>query len=342
MALKLIESFGDSNTELFTIKKKWDSSSVYGTSSLMPGRVPEIGNSLRFAGSLLQSPVFGDHATWIVGFAFWDNLDSGTVLTMLKIMDDSTAQVELKYDTTTRLFSIYSGATELDVASGVGLTQRTWYYIELKVTIHASTGSVYLKINETQVASATGQDTQITANATANNISFHSTSAETANAYRIDDIYICDGSSSPSDFLGDCKVEPIIPSSEHSVMWSVNGSSSQSNIDAVQADSGSNISTATADDQDTYYFNDVTKAKTSIKAVCVNIIARNNDATSHQIKAACIGSVGTPSLGSTQSLSGTSFSTYSEFYTTDPETATAWTESGVNGAKFGVKYIGTV
>lgn len=344
MALKLIESFGDSNTELYTVKKKWSSSSIYGTSSLMPGRVPEIGNSLRFAGALLQSPLFGDHATWIVGFAFWDNLDSGTVLPMLKIIDTSTSQVELRYNTSTRTFAIHTSGndTPLDTAS-VSLTQRAWYYIEFKVTIHASTGSVYLKINETEVASATGQDTQVSGNATANTVAFYSTSAETANAYRIDDIYICDGSGSPSDFLGDCKVEPIMPSSEHSAMWSVNGSSSESNIDAVKTDSGSNISTATADDKDTYYFNDVTKAKTSIKAVCVNIIARNNDATNHQIKAVCIGSVGTESLGSTQSLSGTSFRTYSEFYTTDPETdPAAWLESGVNGAKFGVKYIGTV
>jgi hypothetical protein len=43
-----------------------------------------------------------------------------------------------------------------------------------------------------------------------------------------------------------------------------------------------------------------------------------------------------------EEVSGTSFKTYSEFYTTDPETSSAWTESGINGAKFGVKYIGTV
>jgi hypothetical protein len=132
MALKLIESFGDSNTELFTIKKKWDSSSVYGTSSLMPGRVPEIGNSLRFAGSLLQSPLFGDHATWIIGFGFWDNLDSGTDNAILKIIDDSTSQVELRYNTSTRIFTIYNSSGSLLATANVSLIQRTWYYIEFK------------------------------------------------------------------------------------------------------------------------------------------------------------------------------------------------------------------
>lgn len=343
MALKFMESFGTSETELYTIQRKWSSTSVLGTSELMPGRVPETGNSLRFSGTSLKTNAFTSHATWVVGFAFVNrNLDAGQTVTILKILDDSTAQVELKFNTTTGVFTVHSAASTLATAS-VGLIGQKWYYIELKTTINASTGSVYLKINETTVASATSQDTQVSGNATANTIEFLSTGAKSANSYRIDDIYICDGSTgSLNDFLGDMKVEAVLATSNNSVQWTVNGNAENTNVEAIRLDSGPTISTATVDNKDTYYFGDVVKATSNIKGVCVNITARNNDATDHQIKAVCIGSAATESLGSTQNITSTDFSTFTEIYIVDPETSAAWTSSGFNGAKFGVKYIGTV
>jgi hypothetical protein len=94
--------------------------------------------------------------------------------------------------------------------SGAGVYNKlVWNYIEVKVTLHNTTGSVVMRINESEVVSLTNQDTLYTGTInTISKVAFYGL----VNNY-FDDLYICDATGSVNnDFLGDVRIDMLRPS----------------------------------------------------------------------------------------------------------------------------------
>lgn len=88
-----------------------------------------------------------------------------------------------------------------------------WYYIELKVVCHASTGTATIKVNERVVAIGTGNTTGGQAGTDIGQASILMlTNGSGSNQCSFDDIYICSGAGATNnDFLGDVRVSRLRP-----------------------------------------------------------------------------------------------------------------------------------
>jgi hypothetical protein len=115
-----------------------------------------------------------------------------------------------------------------------GIIAGTWAFIEIKWTIHNTTGTIDIKIDGTNVLSLSGIDTQNGGTAAWDNIWLMGQNASVDNHY--DNFYVLDDLSSGvtgapnNDFLGEVFIEAIFPDG--------NGSSSQ--LTGQDADSTNN------------------------------------------------------------------------------------------------------
>ena len=110
--------------------------------------------------------------TWIVGFAF--KLDGTTAVDyrLLAFHDQGTEQCYLQLNATTLTLSAYRGNGTVLGTSTVALTQGAYAYIEVKVKVHASTGTFEVRKDETVILTVTGANTQMSGANQANNIRF--------------------------------------------------------------------------------------------------------------------------------------------------------------------------
>jgi len=277
--------------------------------------------------------------TWIVGFGFKISTLPASTIDIASILDASTLQCDLRLlaDGTLRITrnGTVLGTTTFAIASG------TYYYIEFKIKIDNSTGTADIVVNGSNKLALSSQDTQNTANATANQVRLGNNAVSTASTLDYDDFYSCDGTgSAPTNaLLGDVRVETILPNGVgNTSAWTPSAGSNFQNVDetAPNADTDYN-STSNAGDVDTYNYPSITPTSGTVYGVQVNMNARKDDGGTRTI-APVVRSGGTDFVGTSQNI-GSSYTYYQQLYEQDPNTAAAWTISNVNAAEFGVKLI---
>ena len=338
MALRFCDGFDHYATA--DLLKKWNDRG--NNEALGGGR---FGNGLQILNTnWYVGKYLTPHATWIIGFAVYFSPVVGTGNTWFRIQDDGTVQVSVYMDSNGRLTFTRNG-TYLGVASTV-FRSYSWYYVEIKVTIDNSNGAIAMRVNGVgdtitfSTGTATTQDTQYTANATANRVYFVGTSV--GSTIVIDDLYICDGSGAANnDFLGDIRVQTILPSADGGTNeWTASANSRYQCVDDPTPDSVTDyISEDTAGQKNTFAFGNVTPTSGTVKGVATYIAARKDDAGSRSI--APVYGNGTPASdvdGATVSV-GDSYIYYSEIKEQDPVAAADWTIASVNAAEFGVKLV---
>jgi hypothetical protein len=343
MSLKWIDGF-DTYTSAALINRKYASGDM-GASKLELGR-SGFGKSLVFVGPVnpatateFVTPDLGNHNTWVVGFAFAHKMPAEE-FTLLELRDSSLVQVDLRFDPGTEKFRVFSNG----VAIGTGITRvntGTWYYVELKVVVHNSAGTVELRVNEGVDLSLANVKTQNTSNTFANRLAFKKP-AGYYTQYMLDDMYVLDGAGTiNNDFLGDMKVEVIRPSGPGATtQWTPQPGGA--NWEAVDQDDNSWVQASAAGSLDTYAFGDLQNISGNIAGVAVTVYAKNSDAFGHRVKSV-IRSGGVDTEAPTaQSVTDISYH-YKSFITErDPNTTAPWTVSGVNGAEYGVKLVGGI
>jgi hypothetical protein len=291
-------------------------------------------------GTTLTSPNFTGSGTVVVGMAF----NSGALAlnayhTVYQLMEGATVHVDLRFNPTTGFLQVTRAGTVL-ATSSTALTANSWYYVEMKVVIHSTTGTVAVKVNQSADAALTlsSQNTRNGGTGVVNNIILgHATG--TGRLF-IDDIYILNSSGSVNnDFLGDMIVEALTPvdNGNSSMFTPVNVvGTATDNFAMVAAADRNYIESATVGTKDTYTFNKLKNITTGIAGISVASIVRNSNSTSHTINSV-VRSGGTDNDSSTQTVSTTSFAHKAFITEQDPATTTAWTLTGVNTAQFGIK-----
>lgn len=341
MALLFIDGFDHYATADLS-KKGWTLIATTGVMTVNASAGRRGGGGLQYSTTL---SVEYDHAlpaalaTVIVGFAFkWS---SGLSVPVMNLYDSiaSTRQLTLGLNSSGML-TVRRGATSgtLLGTSTLALTSGTFYYIELKATIHPSAGTVEVRVNGDVWLSLTGQNTRASANSWVNSIRLGVDNNANASASTTiyDDLYVADTSGSANnDFLGDSRVDTLYPSADgtYTAFTPSTGTSHYACVDETLLDATDYVSASTSGNKDSYAFTDLSNS-TVIYGVQVNNACYKDDAGARTV-ANLVRSGSTDAQSSASGLATSSPVYKVSVHETDPATSAAWTESGVNAAEFG-------
>lgn len=230
------------------------------------------------------------------------------------------------------------------VTSVKGIKSYVWNFIEIKfkASDSSSSGDVQVKVNgETIYSCAAGIDFHHSNNPDSNThgvvIGFPTASGQ---YWYIEDLYVCDSSGSVNNtFLGDCRIQTLYPSG--------NGNSSQfMGSDADQTDNYLLVDEAQPDDDTTYVYDDtvdqvdlyafdnIDSNVDTIHGVVADACMKKTDAGSRTARIMCRS--GGSNYEGAELFPGTNYGHYPQIWETDPDTASAWTETGINAAEFGL------
>lgn len=338
MALRFIDGFD--HYAIGDITKKW-TSIVPTAVAIVAGRTGNcfrISNAASTGSSLVKT--IDAQATWTVGFAM--KIDNALLATeFFQVYDGSTKHLYLQVEPTNRL-SVYHGAGTLLATSTNTIPTGAWFYVEFKFKIADSPNGTYeLRVNGSStgwVPAATG-DTRNAGNATADNFRFVVGNWNGQVVY-IDDLYIADTQAGVDTFLGDVKVETLLPNADGTNSQFVgqdgNSTSNYQNVDEAAVDSDTTYNyDSTVGHRDTYNYPSTTQ--TTINGVQVNGMIRKDDAGARTVSLTCISGVTTDDA--TAVSPGVGYANFSKIYEKDPNGSIAWTPTNFNACEFGLLVV---
>jgi hypothetical protein len=131
----------------------------------------------------------------------------------------TTTQCELGVNATTNCWEFRLGTGTSVLASSAlsdFYTFNTWVHVQVKLVLHATAGSLIVKINGIEVINYTGQTAITTGSCTA--IGWATNNTGSGARIWVDDLWVCDTTDATAtqgrpnnDFLGDLKVATIVP-----------------------------------------------------------------------------------------------------------------------------------
>jgi hypothetical protein len=291
--------------------------------------------------------------TIIVGFrinpgqAFTPNMSVGTNLdtsnNLFVVYQAGSAVCWLRVNADGSI-SFLRGTTVV-VSSVTGLTQGIWQYVECKIKLHASAGTVDVRLNGlsgSPLISSTGLNTTNTGDVTFSELGLpklHSGNSGTAGNWDIADLYVCDGSGSTSnDFLGDVRGDVLLVNAAGAeTNWTPDSGSNYARVNEASIDSDTSyVSATTAATKDTYKTPTQAVAGADIFAIQVNMGARKTDAGAAGLKAiARIG--GTDYLGTELGVPST-YAFLRQIWDRKPSDSSVWADAdiGPSATQFGI------
>lgn len=281
-----------------------------------------------------------DYSTLILGFAFYPSAQlENTASPIVSFLDTVSYYQVNVYTWGDRTIMLRTGGTSSSTGTLLGYTDicliaQAWNYLEFKVTFHDTSGIVEVRHNGVEVFNQTSLDTSATGNAYSNGIRF---GRATDPPSYFDDLYLCDDSGTlNNDFLGDCKVETLLPDGAGNYsQWTPTGEASNylTVDDTTPDDDSTYVSVSGTNLKDTYTMDNLQTAVGTIYGVQSNIYARKDDA----------GTLGIQPLfrisSTDYTISGENLSDSYNYLTKirekSPATDTAWTITEVNSLEFG-------
>jgi hypothetical protein len=247
-------------------------------------------------------------------------------------------------------FSEHYDMSAVATSAAAALSRDAWHYVEMKVTIHGSTGHVEVHVDGVEVIHAGDLDTQTTANATVDSVSLRNLipivvdgAAQTSPSNYVpilfDDFYICDASGAANnDFLGDVRVEQLLPdgAGNYAQFDGVNTGTHVAAVDEAGLHDGDTtyIYSPTVDDIDTFTCANLSTSPATVLGVQACVVARKDDASSRSV-ATVIRHNSTDAFGTGTSL-GDTYVHLLTMHETAPD-ASAWDATKVNACEVGAK-----
>lgn len=344
MSLRKIESFDGMghNAQGYLTHKGW----TYG------GNSPRIqGSGGRFStdawydgdnSAYLQTTDLTAKSTWIVGFAGKPGNDNPGHVCVFYDSSTPNYQISITADGNGHLQARLGNYNGTILATGTKkMIAGVYYYIEVKLVVNNTTGSVEVRIDGEVQFAVSGIDTQNTANATVDRIYFGETGGGFYMFWMFDDIYICDGDggSPHNDFLGDCRVQYILPdgNGNSSQLVGSDGNSTNNYLlvdDATPNDDTDYVESSTVGDKDTYSMGNITATAGTVYGVQPVPYAKKTDAGTRKI-ASVIRLSGTEEDSADKTLTS-SYLFLPDLRTTKPGGG-AFSVSDVNSMEVGVK-----
>lgn len=346
MALLFMDSFDHYATA--DITEKWTAVEAAGqwTIAAAAGRRGSSALRVTSASWWIQKALPAGATTVVVGVAY--KPPSLSTNLVLELSEATAAHVGLRVNTdgSVSVHRMLSGpfSTSNDVTLGTSapglVTAGVFTYIEIKATIHDTTGSVEVRLNgsTTPIINVTGVDTRNGGTGVVTLVYFTSYSGPSGN-YDFDDLYLLDGTGSApwNTFLGDCRVDARYPTAAGATTgWTPSAGSNWQNVDdAPPNDDTDYNSTSTLNALDTFVVQDAPVVGATIFGVqhCLNL--KKMDAGTCTV-APVVRHAGVDNVGADISP-GTSYAFGLLVQQTNPGTGAQWTEAGFNAAEFGYK-----
>lgn len=283
------------------------------------------------------------HATIISGFALRTgiNFDTQVSRPFFCLLNSETIYTGIVFASGGGGLVAVRGSTNIGSTTSVSFTANTWYYVEVKMVLDDSTGSVEVKVNGTTHLNLTGVDTNPAAGTVYDQVRWQS--GTTSNqSIDIDDMYLLNGAGGQyDDFLGDVTVETIRPDGNgNSSQWVGSDADSTDNyllVDEATYDSADYVQSATTNNKDLYTYGALAAGTGSVKGVVAHgVMQKTASGTQNARQITRIG--GTNYNGSSVGLTTTD-DLHVQVWEESPATTSDWTISEVNGAEFGVEVL---
>jgi len=275
--------------------------------------------------TLIRTPTTPSE-TVVIGAAI--NPVNGT-FNIFKLWETATPHITILIQAATGYIVVQRGSTTI-ATSTLSVTFASWSYIEAKVVIHDSTGSVIVHVNGTEFINFSG-DTRNAATGVINKVNF----GEGSGVSLYDDIYIKTGTG--ETMLGDVRVDTIFPSGAGTTTeWTPSAGANYENVDDDDPDADTTYNSEdTPGSIDLYAFENMSAASGTIYAVQQTAICRKDDAGARTIKH-ITRPVSTNYLSDAKSI-GDTYAGYLEIREVNPEDSAAWEIADVNGAEWGIE-----
>lgn len=275
---------------------------------------------------------------FVMGAAFKFTAYGVTQRFMAVRESDNTQQLGVGINADGTLY-VARGSTGISSSTALALSLGVWYFIELKGTIHDSTGSYELRVNNVTLLSGSGVDTRNggTGNWTQAILGGGSSSGTD---FYVDDFYVNDlGGSFNNDFLGDVRVDTKYVTAEgNSSAWTPStGTNNAALIDETSPNGDTDyVSASAASTKDTYTHGAAAVAA-DVLAVQLNMYCTKTDAGGATLRA--ITRHGTTDYNGTTQAPGVGYSYLREVLNTNPGTGAFFTQSGFDNAEFGFERV---
>ena len=285
--------------------------------------------------SMFITPALTTDSTLITGCAFLFS-SAGNNTASINLYDNATLGIGATLNPTApSSLTVKLGGTTIATYSSFTMRDNEWYYMELKVFCHPTSGTVEVRIDGVTVISLTGINTQAGANTYHNKVSLVG-----AQYNYFDDFYICDGSGTTvNNFQGVCKVIGLLPNADTgTIQWTPSTGTTHYNlVDSNPANATDYVYSSTQTNTDLYTYPDLIGDGTII-GLQLNTQAALSDGTSIILQTPIV-SDGSTDLGADYTLTSGTYADFKHISTTDPHTGSAWTINGLNAAQIGVKVM---
>jgi len=330
MAVVFMEGFDHVTSAQAVAAKGW----VGGFIDAMTGRFG--GQGMRHQGSTTTHALPGSYTEAIIGAAMQWNNTVQINSNMLGFVAGATivAALRVVFVSPNYVWRVVNSAGTTLATGTTPLSTGQWNYLELKVVVSATVGTVEVRLNGAATAECSGTSL----NTGSSNIDTIILSAQNGQTI-FDDVYVVDtsGSSPTNTFLGDSRVETLYPSSNGTnTAWT--GVYTDVDDPATFDNDTTYISSATPNDLETYGMTNLSMATGTVFAVQTNLIARKDDAGFRTI-APVIRTGGTNYAGTTTAALGSSYLDYTQLYDRQDPVAANWSVTTVNGMEVGVKEV---
>lgn len=299
------------------------------------------------AGCGADFAIGGTEATIIAGAAFFfRTFPSGAGISnargLFSFLEGGTKHVDLRTDNSGKLMVSRNG-TQIGSTGATTLSLNTWYYIEFKATIHDTTGSFEVRINEVveNMGTTTGLDTRNGGTGYIDHVIFGNDIQSLSNFWYGDDFYALDTQTVDPDqpnntYLGDIAVRTLLPSGAgNTTQMTPSTGSNYACVDEAAPDTTDYVSETTTGEKDTYAMGDLPSAASSVKAVKGLIYMAKQDAGARTARLV-VRSSGTDYESDSKTVSD-SYAYGQYIWETDPATGGAWATSQPNNIEFGPK-----
>jgi len=279
--------------------------------------------------------------TIIIGFHYYmeNRASNGTTDKLLRgwVRDGSTALFYLENNASGDLKAFNQAGTQVGSTASAALSDASWHWIEVKVVLgtNDSTGSITVKVNDVTKITATSIDTY-----SSGTLAFIQWLGS-GGGWRMDDVIIMDGTGSyMNDFLGETKIETLIPNADGSnTAWTASAGSDYQCVDdglGVANDDTDYIESSTASQKSDFQFSNLNNNPTAIHAVQVRARAKKTDAGARSLRSFITSSASSEN-GTTMGLTTNYAWRRNGVHYRDPNGTIAWTGAAVDALKAGVE-----
>lgn len=293
-------------------------------------------------GMWLQRSISMSGDTIVIGFASYINNHGAATNEYLMLGYDIGAaawqwHVRVDEDGTIK-WGLSTGSSTQSSSAGAH-PDKTWCYFEIKVKHSNTVGTVDIKINGVNVLSASNIDTQNTANAHIDRLNIGGGGSGYLHDNYVDDLYILDGSGSApyNDFLGDVRIEALLPSGNGNSSGMTGSDGNQVDnyllVDDDPVVTTDYVESATQGHKDTYAMGNLASTNVSVYGVQVSLVVQKDNTGSKYLRP--VVRSGSTDYNGTSVALNTSWEGIHEIWEQDPNTSANWTPTNVNAVEVG-------